>query len=65
MKNKYLWLAVEADEYELPLAVEDSSEKLGRVYGLSKKTVASMVRYGSDGSKSGHKFVKVRLIDDE
>ena len=65
MKNKYLWLAVEADEYELPLAVEDSSEKLGKVYGLSKKTVASMVRYGSDGSKSGHKFVKVRLIDDE
>lgn len=64
MKNKYLWLAVEADEYELPLAVEDSSEKLGRVYGLSKKTVASMVRYGSDGSKSGHKFVKVR-IDNE
>lgn len=64
MKNRYLWLAVEADEYELPLAVEDSSEKLGRVYGLSKKTVASMVRYGSDGSKSGHKFVKVR-IDDE
>ena len=65
MKNKYLWLAVEADEYELPIAVEDSSEKLGKVYGLSKKTVASMVRYGSDGSKSGHKFVKVRLIDDE
>lgn len=65
MKNRYLWLAVEADEYELPLAVEDSSEKLGTVYGLSKKTVASMVRYGSDGSKSGHKFVKVRLIDDE
>ena len=65
MKNRYLWLAVEADEYELPLAVEDSSEKLGKVYGLSKKTVASMVRYGSDGSKSGHKFVKVRLIDDE
>ena len=64
MKNRYLWLAVEADEYELPLAVEDSSEKLGKVYGLSKKTVASMVRYGSDGSKSGHKFVKVR-IDDE
>jgi hypothetical protein len=62
--DRYYWLAVEADEYELPLAVEDSSEKLGRVYGLSKKTVASMVRYGSDGSKSGHKFVKVR-IDDE
>ena len=61
MKNKSLWLAVEADEYELPLAVEDSSEKLGRVYGLSKKTVASMVRYGSDGSKSGRKFVKVRI----
>jgi len=64
MKQQYLWLAVTADRYELPLVVEDSSEKLGKVYGLSKKTVASMVRYGSDGSKSGHKFVKVR-IDDE
>lgn len=64
MKNRYLWLAVEADEYELPLAVEDSSEKLGRVYGLSKKTVASMVRKGADGKRNGHKFVKVR-IDNE
>lgn len=65
MKNQYLWLAVTPDKYELPLAVAESSEKLGKIYGLSKKTVASMVRYGSDGSKSGHKFVKVRLIDDE
>lgn len=64
MKQKYLWLAVTPDKYELPLVIEDSSEKLGKVYGLSKKTVASMVRRGADGKRNGHKFVKVR-IDDE
>lgn len=64
MKNQYLWLAVTPDKYELPLAVEESSEKLGRIYGLSKKTVASMVRRGADGKRNGHKFVKVR-IDNE
>lgn len=63
-KRQFLWLAVTPDKYELPLAVEESSEKLGRIYGLSKKTVASMVRKGADGKRNGHKFVKVR-IDDE
>ena len=61
MKNRYLWLAVTPDEYELPLAVEESAEKLGKRYGLSKKTVASMIRKGANGKRNGHKFVKVRV----
>lgn len=61
MKNRYLWLAVTPDEYELPLAVEESAEKLGKIYGLSKKTVASMIRNGANGKRNGHKFVKVRV----
>ena len=31
-----LWMAVTADKYELPLAVEDTQEKLARRLGITK-----------------------------
>ncbi|MBN1058495.1 hypothetical protein FDB42_12060 [Clostridium botulinum] len=33
--NKYLWLAVTKDKYELPLVVEDTSEKLAKKLNLT------------------------------
>ena len=59
--GKYLWLAVEPDEYELPLAVCETSKELGLLFGLSATTVIHMARLGADGSRSGRKFVKVRI----
>lgn len=47
-----LWMAVTADRYELPLAVEDTQEKLAKRLGISKGTVGKIVymtkrgRYG-------------------
>lgn len=38
-KQRYLWLAVTADEYELPLAVEDTAAALARRLGVSGNTV--------------------------
>ena len=32
-KQRYLWLAVTADEYELPLVIEDTAAALARRLG--------------------------------
>ena len=58
-KQKYLWMAVTADKYELPLAVTDTAKELGRIYGLSKETIKSAVTRQSSGTMSGRRFVKV------
>lgn len=56
---KYLWLAVETDEYELPLAVTDTARELGEIYGIKKDSVIDMVSKGKSGKISGRKFIKV------
>lgn len=32
-KQRYLWMAVTADEYELPLAVEDTAAAISKAAG--------------------------------
>lgn len=61
MKQKYLWLAVTPDRYELPLAVCDTSQELGMLFGISGVTVKRCIDQNADGSRSGRKFVKVRI----
>ena len=58
-KRKYWWLAVTADEYELPLAVMETAKDLADLYGLDKATICSAILRGSSGSQTGRKFVKV------
>ena len=41
-QKRYFWLAVTADEYELPLAVEDTAAALARRLGVSEDTVRVM-----------------------
>ena len=41
-QKQYLWLAVTADEYELPLAVEDTAAALARRLGVSENTVRTV-----------------------
>ena len=47
-KQRYLWLAVTADEYELPLAVEDTAAELARRLGVSEDTVRVMEYRGKN-----------------
>ena len=49
-KQRYLWLAVTADEYE-PLAVEDTAAALARRLGVSENTVITMEYRGKNESK--------------
>lgn len=61
MSKDYLWLAVTPDQYELPLAVADTAEQLAAMFGLKRGSVISMVSKKASGTKTGRKFVKVRV----
>lgn len=60
--ERYYWLAVTADKYELPLAVALTAEELGRMRGLDKSTIKSAVRRQNKGDRCGVRYVKVRMI---
>ena len=60
-KKEFLWIAVEADEYELPIAIEDSAEKLGKIFGVSRSTITNCIKSKCDGTHSGRKYIKVRI----
>ena len=47
-QKQYLWLAVTADEYELPLAIEDTAAALARRLGVSENTVRTMEYRGKN-----------------
>lgn len=47
-KQRYLWMAVTADEYELPLAVEDTAAALARRLGVSENTVRTVEYRGKN-----------------
>lgn len=47
-QKQYLWLAVTADEYELPLAVEDTAAALARRLGVSENTVRTVEYRGKN-----------------
>lgn len=47
-KQRYLWLAVTADEYELPMIVENTAAALARRLGVSEDTVRVIEYRGKD-----------------
>ena len=57
--SKYLWLAVEADKYELPLYVADTARELAEKFGTTKHNVESSTFYSTNGSMTGRRFLKV------
>lgn len=67
MKN--LWMAVTADKYELPLAVEETSTALAKRMGTNKNAIyANMSRYrrgvvkGSTKGRKSHFGEKYHVI---
>ena len=59
MKQKYIWLAVEADEYELPIAVTDTAREMGKLFGIGADSVMDSASKNRSGKLSGRKFIKV------
>lgn len=58
--GKYLWMLVEADEYELPLIVADTARELAKKCNTTTSNVETCIFKGCQGVLSGRKFVKVR-----
>lgn len=58
--GNFYWMAVTADQYELPLVVADSSAELARLLGISQSTVLSQALRRSSGRNSSRRIVKVR-----
>ncbi len=54
-----LYLAVTADELELPIMVEESAKELGRRLGISSMCVCQRIKYGGKGKISGMRLFKV------
>ena len=52
-------MAVDADEYELPLAVCDTAEELGKIFGIKRSSVIDAVSKQRSGRENGYKYVKV------
>lgn len=57
--GKYLWMAVTADEYELPLAVTDTARELAEIFGTTTNIVQSLEHGNYSGKKIGRRYVKV------
>ncbi len=56
---KTLYMAVTADEYELPTAVCESVAELAKRYGTSPRIVSSYMSRGITRRKDGVKFLRV------
>ena len=59
MMGKYIWMCVEADEYELPIAVADTARELGDLFGVSVSTIMTYAMRQHDGRQNGYRYVKV------
>lgn len=62
--NKYYWMCVEADEYELPLVVADTARELAEKCNTTKHNVETFVSKQCNGRINGWKYVKVRNEND-
>lgn len=58
-RQKYLYMEVDADEYELPLIVAESLEELSLKSGVTKCSIKNAIIRKYSGRNRGNKFVKV------
>ena len=59
-----LYMAVTADELELPLSVCDTAGELAEKMGDSRKNIHNKISKQRSGTISGIKYVKVVVDDD-
>lgn len=58
-------MAVTADEFELPLAVAESTGTLAFALGIKPNIVRSHISHNLDGTKKGVKYTSVLVPDDD
>jgi hypothetical protein len=58
--GKYLYMAVTPDDYELPIAVEESAIDLANKLGIEPISVYNSINKGLDGKNVGRKIIKIK-----
>ena len=58
-RYRYLWVATDVDEYELPVAVCDSQKELANVLGVSVGFVSQAVN-GYDDKHFAYNIYKIK-----
>ena len=58
----YVWVAVEANEFELPIIVADTSSELAEKLGTTPTAIRVRACKQKDGSKSGVRIYKVEVL---
>ena len=59
-----VYMAVTADEYELPVAVVDSAAELAEIYGMTRESVLSALTRGSQRKNTKRKFIRLEIEED-
>lgn len=63
---KYLWLAVTADKYELPMFIEDTAKNLAKTLKVTKNSIVLLEfvqrTKGSSGKNVGFRVFKVEDV---
>lgn len=60
-----LWLEVTNDKYELPVAVADTSDELGRMVGVTGNTIRKMVYKHRKGLVDHTRYILLRIDDND
>jgi ribosomal protein L7Ae-like RNA K-turn-binding protein len=63
-----VWMAVSRDQYQLPIAVADTAEELGRLVGVkpaSIETVVSRFNTGKIRNLKRQNYFKVEIEEDD
>lgn len=59
MNEKYLWMKITNDKYELPIAIADSAAELARMTGTTKNNVCVSYNQLKNGKRKFSKYIKV------
>lgn len=60
--GKYLYMAVTADDFELPLAVEETVVALAIRFNMEPNSLSHAINNNYSGKVLGRKFVKVKSL---
>ena len=60
-----VYMAVSADEFELPKAIGDSIQELSEILGLHRSTLYSSMQRNSTILNYGFKIIKVEIEEGE
>ena len=60
--GKYLYMAVTADDFEFPIAIEDTVSELANKLGVEPMSIYSSISNNRSGKIIGHKFLKIRNL---